>query len=49
MSVHSPASTLHDDVSGFLRSLMRLYAEEKKLGKVWGPDALVHPATCRRF
>ncbi len=49
MIVHSPASTLHDDVSGFLRSLMRFYAETKKLGKVWGPDALVHLATCRRF
>jgi Uma2 family endonuclease len=49
MIVHSPASTLHDDVSGFLRPLMRLYAEERELGKVWGPDALVHLATCRRF
>lgn len=49
MTVHSPASTLHDDISGFIRSLMRFYVESKKLGKVWGPDALVHLATCRRF
>jgi len=49
MIVHSPASTLHDDVGGFVRALMRLYAETRKLGKVWGPDALVHLATGRRF
>jgi Uma2 family endonuclease len=49
MIVHSPATIQHDDLSGFLRSLMRCYAEERELGKVLGPDALVHLATCRRF
>src|SRR5262245_12437105 len=49
MIVHSPASTRHDCVAGFLRSLMRCYAEEKDLGQVLGPDSLIHLATCRRF
>jgi Uma2 family endonuclease len=49
MIVHSPASPRHDNVSGFLRALMRFYAETKRLGGVFGPDALVHLATCRRF
>lgn len=49
MIVHSPASPRHDDVAGFTRSLMRCYAEEIELGKVFGPDSLVHLATCRKF
>jgi Uma2 family endonuclease len=49
MIVHSPASTRHDDVSGFIRLLQRIYAAQKGLGKVLGPDSLVHLATCRKF
>jgi Uma2 family endonuclease len=49
MIVHSPASIRHDDVSGFLRMLMRGYANAKKLGKVLGPDSLVHLKTGRKF
>jgi Uma2 family endonuclease len=49
MVVHSPATWEHDDVSDFLRTLMRCYAGARKLGKVSGPDSLVHLATCRRF
>jgi Uma2 family endonuclease len=49
MVVHSPASPRHDDVAGFLRSLMRFYVRRKKLGNVLGPDSLVHLATCRKF
>jgi Uma2 family endonuclease len=41
MIVHSPASPRHDDVAGFLRTLMRVYAARKKLGRVLGPDSLV--------
>jgi Uma2 family endonuclease len=47
--VHSPASLDHDDVSGFLRALQRIYAEGRGLGKVNGPDSLIHLATCRLF
>jgi Uma2 family endonuclease len=49
MIVPSPASFRHDDVAGFLRTLLRTYVEEKALGKVLGPDSLIHLATCRRF
>jgi Uma2 family endonuclease len=49
MIVHSPASPRHDDISGFLRSLMRCYTGAKGLGKVLGPDSLVHLRTCRKF
>jgi Uma2 family endonuclease len=49
MIVHSPASPRHDDVAAFLRMLMRLYVEERQLGKVLGPDSLIHLATCRKF
>jgi Uma2 family endonuclease len=49
MVVHSPASLQHDDLSEFLRSLLRLYARKQNLGEVLGPDGLVHLATCRRF
>jgi Uma2 family endonuclease len=49
MVVHSPASLHHDDVAGFLRALMRIYARERELGAVLGPDSLVHLATRRKF
>jgi Uma2 family endonuclease len=49
MVVHSPASMRHDDLAEFLRALARCYAETKKLGRVFGPDSLVHLATCRKF
>jgi Uma2 family endonuclease len=49
MIVHSPASPRHDDVAGFVRGLMRYYARRKRLGRVLGPDTLVHLATCRKF
>jgi Uma2 family endonuclease len=49
MIVHSPASPRHDNVAGFLRSLMRFHAEDKGLGLVLGPDSVIHLATCRKF
>jgi Uma2 family endonuclease len=49
MVVPSPATPRHDEVAGFVRFLMRGYAEAKKLGKVFGSDALIHLATCRLF
>ena len=49
MVVHSPASPRHNEVAAFLRELMRLYAQEKGLGGVYGPDDLVHFAVCRKF
>lgn len=49
MIVHSPASLIHDDLSGFIRFLMRGYSARRKLGKVLGPDSLIHPATGRKF
>jgi Uma2 family endonuclease len=48
MVVHSPASLDHDNVSGFLRSLMRIYAAEKNLGMVLGPESLVRLAPGRK-
>jgi Uma2 family endonuclease len=49
MIVRSPASIRHDEVAGFIRTLMSLYADEKDLGRVLGPDSLVHLKTCRKF
>jgi Uma2 family endonuclease len=49
MIVHSPASPRHDDLANFVRGLMRYFARSRRLGGVFGPDALVHLATCRRF
>jgi len=49
MIVHSPTSTLHDDITGWLRPLMRVYAEDTKQGRVLGGESLVHLASCRRF
>jgi Uma2 family endonuclease len=49
MIVHSPASPRHDDIAGFLRSLMRIYATSRRLGRVLGPDALVRLRPGQRF
>ncbi len=49
MIVRSPATLEHDDLGGFLRALARFYAETTRLGKVLGPDGLVHLASCRLF
>lgn len=46
--VHSPASIEHDDSSGFLRGLMSFFAEARSLGKVLGPDSLIHLAPGRK-
>jgi Uma2 family endonuclease len=48
MIVHPPASMEHDDLSGFIRTLMRLYADAKEVGKVLGPDSLIHLAPGRK-
>ncbi len=48
MIVHSPASLRHDDVAGFLRTLMRCYASDKDLGLVLGPDGLARIKKGRR-
>ena len=47
MIVHSPATIEHDDLGGFVRTLMRIFARKRRLGKVLGPDSLVHLKTCR--
>jgi Uma2 family endonuclease len=49
MIVHSPATIEHDDIGGFVRTLMRMYARRKQLGKVLGPDSLVRLRPGRRF
>ncbi|HEY1861900.1 MAG TPA: Uma2 family endonuclease [Gemmataceae bacterium] len=49
MIVHSPTSLRHDAIAGFLRTLLSCYADEKRAGRVFGPDCLFHVATCRRF
>jgi Uma2 family endonuclease len=49
MIVHSPATLDHDDIAGFQRALMRLFAEDRSLGKVFGPDSLVTLRRGRRF
>jgi Uma2 family endonuclease len=48
MIVHSPASLPHDDLAGFLRTLMRCYARDKGLGTVLGPDGLARIKKSRR-
>ena len=48
MIVHSPASLRHDNVAGFLRTLMRCYTADKGLGIVLGPDGLVRIKRGRR-
>lgn len=49
MIVHSPATIMHDNVSGFLRALMSFFVDVRGLGIVLGPDSLIHLATCRKF
>lgn len=49
MLVPSPAAIQHDGIGGFIRMLMDIYANEKDLGDVLGPDSIVHLATCRKF
>ncbi len=49
MIVPSPASPRHDRVAGFVRSLLWNFAEGQRLGQVFGPDALIHLASCRKF
>ncbi|MBI3409871.1 MAG: Uma2 family endonuclease [Planctomycetes bacterium] len=49
MYVHSPASLEHDDLGNFLRTLFRLFARRRKLGKVYGPDSLVRLKTGRKL
>ena len=49
MIVHSPATVSHDDITGFVRLVMRCFSEDRGLGKVFGPDALVRLRPGRRF
>jgi Uma2 family endonuclease len=49
MIVHSPNTWRHDDIQGFLLSLMRVYAETRGLGKVAGPNTLMRLSPQRRF
>ena len=49
MIVHSPATVSHDDITGFVRLVMRCFSEDRGLGKVFGPDALVRLRHGRRF
>jgi Uma2 family endonuclease len=49
MIVHSPASPIHNDIAALIRDLMKLYAEEKDLGKICGPDDLIRVRHARRF
>ncbi len=49
MIVPSPASPRHDHIEGFLRGLIGFFADEKEEGEAFGPDALIHLATCRKF
>jgi Uma2 family endonuclease len=48
MIVHSPASPRHDNIAGFIRTLMRCYAEDQQLGLVLGPDSLIRFRRGRR-
>jgi Uma2 family endonuclease len=48
MIVHSPASPRHDNIAGFIRTLMRCYAENRQLGLVLGPDSLIRIRRGRR-
>jgi Uma2 family endonuclease len=47
MIAHSAPSPRHDDLAGFLRGLMRMYAEQRHLGKVLGPHSVVRLTTGR--
>jgi Uma2 family endonuclease len=48
MIVYSPASIKHDNLSGFLRTLMRCFADETEAGIVLGPDSLIRLRRGRR-
>jgi Uma2 family endonuclease len=48
MIVHSPASIKHDNLSGFLRFLMRGFSEHSDAGIVLGPDSLIRLRPRRR-
>jgi Uma2 family endonuclease len=40
--MHSPASTTHEEIFGFILSLFNLYVEEKNLGTVLGANTAIH-------
>src|SRR5713101_5770772 len=40
--MNSPASTIHEEILGFLTSLIRFYVEERDLGIVLGANTAVH-------
>ncbi len=46
--VHSPATIHHEDCSGFLIALLRNFADERRLGRVLGPNAVMQLGE-RRF
>ena len=48
MIVHSPASPRHDNLAGFVRMLMRGFADDRDLGMVLGPDSLIRLQRGRR-
>lgn len=49
MIMHSPATAWHDNVDGFLRMLMSIFADEKGFGLVLGPDTIVRLQSGRKF
>ena len=46
--MHSPASSRHEDLFGFLYSMMHGYVQERGLGKILGSRTLIHFASERR-
>jgi Uma2 family endonuclease len=48
MVVHSPASLEQDYIGEFTRGLMSSFAEARNLGKVLGPESLIHLAPGRK-
>jgi Uma2 family endonuclease len=40
----SPASTLHQDISDFLASILRFYVEERRLGRIITSRIIMRPA-----
>jgi Uma2 family endonuclease len=49
MVVHSPASPRHDNIAGFLRALLRCFADDKEQGLVLGPDSLIRLTSRQKF
>ena len=47
--MHSPTTLQHDDVGGFVRSLMGFFADAKGAGTVFGPDCPFRPKTGRQL